>query len=1205
MYLKSIEMQGFKSFPDRTRLEFGKGATVIIGPNGSGKSNISDAMRWVLGEISSKSIRGSKMEDIIFGGADSRRPMGFAEVSVTFDNSEESGRIDYPYDEITVTRKYFRGGDSEYYINKKAVRLRDIYEMFMNTGVGRDGYSIIGQGKIAEIISRKDDERRSIFEDAAGIAKYRHKKNEAERHLKQTEDNMERAADILAELQGRIGPLEKESIKAKRYVEYFAIKKEADVRLWLYDTEKIREKIRDAEQAYRMSELELAAINEDLDSLSAREEALSGEMISTKNLSERLNEGIKERMNLNHELDNDIKLAGSDISHVSELIAGSKAMLVSLEGRLAAAKERLEAAKEAMQKKQADGEKLRDEQLQLEKKAEELSEKIKSSKNKIDVAFADISSLESELSANDARVAVIRNSGNADVDRHISLKKEIDRFNAKNESESKRLSAMKQTVDEYDNAIEKENLNADGVFETLASLKDECASSEESLKQLRLRVDMLSQRISTLKSMEEQFEGYHYSVKFIMKEYKAGKLDGSIYGPLSSIISVDSEYLTAIESALGASLQHIVVDNENTAKKAIHALKEARAGVTTFYPITSMTQAQQKTPPEVEKAASYNGYIGKASELVRCDAEFLPIIESLLGRVAVFDNIDNAVHMAKKLGYKIRTVTLDGQQINHGGSFTGGSVKNNSSLLSRGDEIKKLTEALDEASKKYDAESKHFASLSEELSSAENEYALLGERIRLLGSMRAAEEAEYQKLLAAINADGVLIEKLNEDLESISNKKQQYDEEVEKLEQRSSEIKENIKAIKEYRLDEQTNLSDLEDERDENDRRLTDIRIGVGVFESELEIRRTETEAAREAISAASNGIGAEQEKIKALENKTEILRDLISEKTQLLEEGQRELEKLNDERSVAEKGNAEFDRKMSELRASIKLKNDARDSASAAHMRNENTLAQLREEQDRTAGKLWEDYNMTRADAIEQGYSPVNEEERPGVVKVQTDYRNKLRAMGSVNVSAIEEYEEVKARFDKLSDQMNDLTESKKDLNRIISNLEKEMRTAFTETFNKINENFGKTFNELFGGGSAELILTDPDDVLTSGIEIKAAPPGKIIKSLVQLSGGEQSFVAIALFFAILGVNPTPFCILDEIEAALDEVNVDRLARYINRYSGKTQFILITHRRGTMDAANILYGVTMPEKGISKVLALNVEEISKQKGEEWDGIFG
>lgn len=1205
MYLKSMEMQGFKSFPDRTKLEFGKGATVIIGPNGSGKSNISDAMRWVLGEISSKSIRGSKMEDIIFGGADSRRPMGFAEVSVTFDNSEEAGRIDYPYDEITVTRKYFRGGDSEYYINKKAVRLRDIYEMFMNTGVGRDGYSIIGQGKIAEIISRKDDERRSIFEDAAGIAKYRHKKNEAERHLKQTEDNMERAADILAELQGRLGPLEKESIKAKRYVEYFAIKKEADVRLWLYDTEKIREKIREAEQAYRMSELELASINEELDSLSAREEALSGEMMNTKALSEKLNDSIKERMNLNHELDNDIKLAQSDISHANELIGASKAALTALEGKLALSRERLESAKAAFSQKQAEGEKLGETQILLLRKADELAEKIKSSKEKIDTAFADISALESELSANDARVSVIRNSGNADVDRHVSLKKEIDRFNAKNESENKKLASMKQTVEEYDNAIEKENSNADSVFERLASLKEESASSEETLKQLRLNVDMLSQRITTLKSMEEQFEGYHYSVKYIMKEYKAGKLSGKIYGPLSSVISVGSEYLTAIENSLGASLQHIVVDDENTAKNAILALKEARAGVTTFYPITSMSQSQTSIPKEVEKASSFRGYVGRASELVDCDAEFLPIIESLLGRTVVFDNIDNAIYMAKKLGYRVRAVTLDGQQINHGGSFTGGSVKHSSSLLSRGDEIKKLTESLDEANKKYDAESKIFASVSEELSSAENEYALLGERIRILGSMRAAEEAEYQKLLASVNADGVLIEKLNEDLIGISNKKQQYDEEVEKLEERSSEIRERIEAIKEYRLDEQTKLSELDDAREDNDKKLTEIRIGIGVFESELEIKRLDTENAREAISAAIEGINAEKARIKELENKIEILRDISREKTDLLDEGITELSRLNDERLDAEKGNAEFDKKMSELRSNIKEKNDARDSISASHMRNENTLTQLREEQDRTAGKLWEDYNMTRADAIEQGYTPVAEDERAAVAKTQNDYRNKLRVMGSVNVSAIEEYEEVKTRYDKLSEQMNDLTESKKDLLRIITSLEKEMRTAFTDTFNKINENFGKTFNELFGGGSAELILTDPDDVLTSGIEIKAAPPGKIIKNLVQLSGGEQSFVAIALFFAILGVNPTPFCILDEIEAALDEVNVDRLARYISRYSGKTQFILITHRRGTMDAANILYGVTMPEKGISKVLALNVEEISKQKGEEWDGIFG
>lgn len=1205
MYLKSLEMQGFKSFPDRTRLEFGKGATVIIGPNGSGKSNISDAMRWVLGEISSKSIRGSKMEDIIFGGADSRRPMGFAEVSVTFDNSEDAGRIDYPYDEITVTRKYFRGGDSEYYINKKAVRLRDIYEMFMNTGVGRDGYSIIGQGRIAEIISRKDEERRNIFEDAAGIAKFRHQKNESERDLAKTEENMERLSDILTELQSRIGPLEKESVKAKRYVEYFAIKKEADVRLWLYDTEKIRERIKNAENAFRLSELELERINEELDSLSAREEALSGEMMNTKVLSEQLNDSIKERMNQNHALDNDIKLAESDISHTRELSQTSSETLASLERKLELAIERKAQLEELLKTKSGDKERLKALCEEIEQKVSNIDARMKDCKNKIDTAFADISSLESELSANEARRSVIVNSGNADTDKHLSLKKEIDRFNEKTASDEKKLISMKQTVDEYDNAIRKENENADAVFSRLSSLKEEASVAEEQQKQIRLNVDMLSQRISTLKGMEEQFEGYHYSVKFIMKEYKAGRLDGNIYGPLSSVLSVPSEYVTAIESSLGASLQHIVVDNESTAKSAIFALKNARAGVTTFYPITSMASSQQRLPSEVERAASFKGYIGRASEIVSCDQRFTSIIESLLGRTVVFDNIDNATYMARKLGYKIRTVTLDGQQINYGGSFTGGSVKHNSSLLSRTDEIKKLTESLNSANEKYDEASKRFASLSEEYSSAENEYAKIGERIRLLGSMRAAEDAEYQKLLASVNADSVLIDKLNEDLIGISSKKKQYDEEIERIKARSVEINERISAIKEYRLDEQTRLSELEEELEKAKNELTADRIALGVAENDLEGKRIEAENALETICQAKDSIALEKERNVSFENKIAILIDLVNEKRELLEKGEAELLSLNDERSRAEQGNAEFEKKMSDLRANIKEKNDARDSASASHMRNENALSQLREEQDRTSGKLWEDYSMTRADALEQGYTPVTDEERQTVAKTQIDYRNKLRAMGSVNVNAIEEYEEVKARFDKMSGQLEDLTKAKKDLVRIISSLENDMRTAFTDTFNKINENFGKTFNELFGGGSAELILTEPDDVLTSGIEIKAAPPGKIIKSLVQLSGGEQSFVAIALFFAILGVNPTPFCILDEIEAALDEVNVDRLARYISRYSGKTQFILITHRRGTMDAANILYGVTMPEKGISKVLALNVEEISKQKGDEWDGIFG
>ena len=739
MYLKSLEMQGFKSFPDRTRLEFGSGATVIIGPNGSGKSNIADAMRWVLGEISTKNIRGTKMEDIIFGGADSRRPMGFAEVSVTFDNTDEVGKIDCPYDEVTVTRKYFRDKESKYYINKKECKLRDIYELFMNTGIGRDGYSIIGQGKIAEIISRKDEERRSIFEDAAGIAKFRHQKKDSERLLAQAEENMTRAQDRLTLLEGRIGPLQKESVKAQRYVEYYEIKKEADVRLWLYDTEMIRERIKNAEEVFRKSKFELEKINEELDSLSAREEALSAEMTSSKLLSEQLNEKIKVRMTENHALDKDIELANNDIEHARELIASAKRAALALEASISASKKQLDDARKAFASKNAEI-RLEDENVELaERSIAELNEKIKKQKDNIADAFADMMELENELAKNSARTEFIKNSGNDDVDKHESLTEEINVYEMRLERSKAKLDNINKSVSEYKEAIGRENKSIAELNEQLADVKDALRASEEVQRSEQLNVDRLAQKISNLKRMEEHFEGYGYPIRFIMKEYREGRFaKGRIYGPLSSCISVGDDYVVAIETVLGTSLQNIVLDNEETAKAAIAYLKAARVGRATFYPITSMS-SQSRIPGDVERAKSFPGYVGRASELVNCDEQFLPVVESLLGRTVVFDNIENANVMTKKLGYRVRTVTLDGQQINSGGSFTGGSVKQDTMLLSRAAERKKLEGELEEAKHNFDTLSKETTSLRTQSDSLENEILSLNERIHIIEGICSSE----------------------------------------------------------------------------------------------------------------------------------------------------------------------------------------------------------------------------------------------------------------------------------------------------------------------------------------------------------------------------------------------------------------------------------------------------------------------------------
>ena len=1204
MYLKSLELQGFKSFPDKTKLNFEKGATVIVGPNGSGKSNISDAMRWVLGEISTKSIRGAKMEDIIFGGTNSRKPMGYAEVSVTFDNtSSVGGRLDSPYDEVTVTRRYYRAGESEYFINRKPVRLKDIYELFMNTGIGRDGYSIIGQGKIAEIISQKSDERRSIFEDASGIAKYRHRKSEAERKLAGTEDNMLRINDILSELEGRVGPLEKEAEKAKKYLDLYETKKRADVRLWLYDTEKLRADTGKAETELKMSELELQNISDSLMALENQNDKLFEASQSNKLASEELLGLIREQTEKNHKLDSEYRVGESNIEHTKELIGASEQSIKgskdAIEAETLGEESRRKSIDELTKKldaiKQEQDEKVL-EQRSCDEKAEELE-------NAIAEALNDIRALENERVDVRVRKNVLEKARETDTDKNVSILEEIEEYKKTSADLSKKCEAAKATVEKYLSEIDSISEEIDKNAEKTAALVMRRNEKNDELGRLTVKCETVRQRIDALKRMEEHFEGYNNSVRFVMKQYGEGTIRGKIYGPLSKLISVDDKYVTAIETTLGASLQNIVVEDEETAKAAIAALKNAGAGRATFYPIASMKSSP--APAEVREAASYRGFVGTADKLTKHEARFGEIVASLLSRTVVFDNIDNAAAMAKALKYRVRAVTLDGQQINQGGSFTGGSVKRDSGILSRSGEIDKLGEELVASEKAAESARKAADEVERDIRALENEAFSLDDRRKLMQTMMNAENSGYDQLAAKLEANDSLIEKLRADFDTLSEMQKQYEEDLAGLVAREKELTHKIDEISEYRSEKEVEKNEIIDKKTALAASVTELYIASSDVQKDIEVSRTLLDTSKDRIAAIERDIESSLGRIEELKNTLKIYGAAQEENRAMFSEGEKNLEKLNSMRAEKEAGGFEFEKKLSDIRIKIRDKSNEKELAYRAHTANEGKVARLHAEQDKLSSRLWDDYELTRSGALELGYPELSEEERPEVLRVQTECRNKLRALGSVNVGAIEEYASVKSRYDYMSGQINDLTAAKNELLDVIGKLEKEMKTAFVDAFNAINENFGKTFSELFGGGSAELILTDPENVLTSGIEIKAAPPGKIIKSLMQLSGGEQSFVAIALFFAILKVNPTPFCILDEIEAALDEVNVSRFGEYIKRYSHGTQFILITHRRGTMEVADRLYGITMPEHGISKVLSLNVADIRKTEGDDWDGIFG
>ena len=1202
MYLKSLELQGFKSFPDKTKLNFNEGTTVIVGPNGSGKSNLSDAMRWVLGEMSSKSMRGSRMEDFIFAGAAGRRPMGFAEVSVTFDNTSETDRLDCPYDEVKITRRYYRSGDSEYALNGRTVRLKDIYELFMDTGVGRDGYSIIGQGKIGELISKKSDERRSVFEEAAGIAKYRFRKNETERRLKAAEDNMVRVLDVFGEVESQVGPLEKEAERAKKALLLMAEKKEHDVRLWLYDTERQRTELSEAENNFRRSAFDLKAAEEATEALEQQNERLLELSRSSKYTAEELLKEIREYTSVIHTLDSEYRVAETNIRHTEELLENARGTLRAILAEIAAEEQkrsdcnahmhtlndRLAAEESKKTALAAD----RDREQEAANRADAALGELLEALNDCDTAISDLK----------LRLSILENAQKSGADRKEALQKEVESYTTEIDELTGQCQSIRKKADGYSSMLDGEKQKTAALREEQVSLSEKRDRMQESLASARYDVGSIEQRIRTIRTMEEQFEGYAGSVRFVMTKYERGELigrggtrAGTIYGPLSKVISVEERYVTAVEIALGANLGHIVTENEETAKIAMQALKEAKAGRATFFPISSM-RAYGSTP-EIDRASHMEGFVAVAADLISCEDKFRNIISNLLGRIVIFDNIDHASAMAKATGYRVKAVTLDGQVINAGGSFTGGSTRTNGTILGRAAEVRRLETELQEKKSREEKLKAALEDLQKELSKTAGTISSAEEKSRVIemllnSELRRAEQAEAEK-----EAKESLLARLQSDLDAIETQRTRAEEDAVSL---AAELKGLTERGTEIRL--------IRAEKDVERNEALDRRAAIeeALLDATLTLRDTlrEIESDKLRIADANQRIELLRGKQRDEEDRISTLNDRIKEMSARKEENRKEeqaarksLEKVNADYEGNSANSQEYEARLADISAKIRKKSAEKEDLFRVHMRNENKLNSLRAEQDKLNSLLWDEYELTRADAIALGYPPLRPAERGETITARNSCRAKLRAMGSVDLDAVEKYKELKGRYDTMKAQINDLSKTKNDLLKILDGLTEDMKGAFETSLHDINENFKRIFSELFGGGQAELYLSEPDNPLESGIEIKAAPPGKIVKNLLQLSGGEQAFTAVALLFAILSVNPTPFCILDEIEAALDEANVERFAQYVKRYEG-TQFIIITHRRGTMEAADNLYGVTMPEQGMSQVLRLSTEEIERYKDE-------
>lgn len=1191
MRLKSIELIGFKSFPDMTRLNFERGMTVVVGPNGSGKSNISDAIRWVLGEISAKSVRGSKMEDVIFGGTDSRRQKAFAEVSLTIDNSDTENRLDSDFDELTITRRCSRSGESEYMINRRPVRLRDISELFMNTGVGRMGYSIISQGKIAEIISQRSDERRSIFEEVAGISKYRYKKNETEHKIVSLDENLNRIKDILNELTSRIEPLEKESQKARKYLELYTQKKQIDVSICLYDVDLIKKQLNETEDAYNIARCELEIADETLNSFEIQSERMFETSQENKLKIEKISGRIKEYDEHRQDIINSRLIMQNDILHINAQINQAEADLeIKISARESVFNKNMEIESNYSIQKNMIAD-LDSQLVSVDDSLKAFYEQRISLEEQQDTINHQIANKQDELTLFKIKLSALNNSLENLISRNTQLVNEIKVYAASSELIRSRIEQAENAIKNHKEKVNIINANIKQTETDTEIYKKEQKTLFEEIDNIMLEIASKKQRADTLRRMEELFEGYAQSVRQVMRASDEGKLKG-IYGPVSRIIEVNPQYAVAIETAVGSNIQNIVTENEESTKAAINYLKQNNAGRATFYPLTSIKALPLNM--DVDNFKRYTGYIGIASDLVTYENRYKEIIGYMLGRTVVFDNMDHAAIMAKATGYRIRIVTLDGQLINTGGSFTGGSVKKDSGILTRGNEIEKFENDITHSEIIMKVKEKAVDVLNNTLNDLKIKTDNLSDNLTMLNTVYQAENTQLQ----------VLRSQYANDINRLNN----YQTEFNELDGRSENGETEIESIKSNILTTETDISLLKQNFIKYETEHKILTKSILQKQELYNAIRLKITAQNKDIEATERSITLNIETINSINEQIERIEQIIYSNNESIINAQNKIEVLNlditaHESDIAELNNTlamlnkesqKRDENLQGLHNRIREQTHIRDNLFREYNRLETRRTQINSEQDRATAKLWDDYELTFSSASELGYPKLDAQKRPAALVSQNELRNKLRALGSVNTGVIDEYNEVKTRHDFLTEQLNDLNKSKENLADIIFKLEKEMRQRFSDIMLELSRNFKIVFREFFGGGSAELLLTDPENILESGIEINVAPPGKIIKSLSLLSGGEQAFVAIALLFAILNVNPTPFCVLDEIEAALDDINVDRFADYARRYSEKTQFIIITHRRGTMERADTIYGVTMPERGISKIISLNVNEVEQ-----------
>ena len=1185
MYLKAIEMQGFKSFPDKTVLNFGKGITAVVGPNGSGKSNLSDAMRWVLGEQSTKNLRGSKMEDVIFSGTDSRRAVGFAEVTLKLDNSDMA--LNNPKKEVTVTRRYYRSGESEYKINGEQARLKDIHELFMDTGLGRDGYSMISQGKVETLISGKSEDRRDMLEEAAGISHYRYRRADAMRRLNQAEENLLRLRDILTELETRVGPLKTQSEKAQKFLEYAGEKKNLEIGLWLYTIEKTKNDLREHEKKITVVDAQYSDVCKSLEEIT---EKIDSSFAETQRITVAVDEIRRACTQLEEQaalLESQIAVQENTILHNNETIERIEREKTEENDTDTDIATQIEDAEKTIVELEASIEEKRNELNSFTGELDVLSdENSKSAQRSVELSER-MSALSVEIGDNRVISSTAANSVE-EIENRISVIDELT------ESRKPVLEALKAQCEQAEAELEKIaerntelNNSLSGIELLAAKRKEKYEKLKEQENALRNDIQIKKSRLAMLSDLEKNMEGYQGSVKAVIREVRRGVLKG-IHAPVSQIISVKDRYSLAIETALGAQIQNIVTETENDAKKAIGFLKESRAGRATFLPLTAI-----KGRVLDEKGLDdCFGYINLASELVDYDEKYTEIIKSLLGRTVVAEDLDAAIAIAKKYNYKFKIVTLDGQVVNAGGSMTGGAKLQNAGILSRGNELDKLKSDLTDLEEKLElllkdveTQQESFSSVNAELEGCKSEIISLGEeKIRVEGVL-ALRKGNFENTLQTQKLADEEKTQLTERIKTINDGAVSANEKLVVLQGELDKIEAELSTLTGDR-------ESLREKREKITAAAAQINLSIATAEKEIEAKKEE-------IVRLKNRSASHKDKLSQLDCEIEEIKKRNKEIRERIEVLGGEAEGLRTQ-SAASKEQAtsliskrdQYEQESGKLRILEREKTEEREKLSGEKARLSERKETMEKEFEDIQNKLFDEYELTKREAEELN---IVIEDIPEARKRLNELKGKIRGLGNVNVSAIEEYKEVSERYTFMHTQVSDVEKSKAELVKLIAELTGKMGVQFKEQFDKINLSFGQTFSELFGGGKASLVLTDESDVLECGIDIKVQPPGKNVQNISLLSGGEKGLSAIALLFAILKINPCPFCIFDEVEAALDDVNVARYASYVRRMTNNTQFILITHRRGTMEEADMLYGVTMQEKGVSKLLELKTAEMANK----------